>query len=105
MIQQKKVPTIWQTAEIVSTDTDAMNLYNKISPSIPSDIQPRGTRAGDFTGVSYPATDPDCWWTYGQAGKKCDVPKHPNIPADITICNEPATWGYTVSIPAFLSPI
>ena len=75
---------------------------------------PRGTRAGDFAGVNYPASDPDCWvwcrrrqfvrrgflnllfqriqWTYG----KCTTPKIPDIPVDITRCDEPNTWGFTL---------
>ncbi|PWN29100.1 glycoside hydrolase/deacetylase [Jaminaea rosea] len=88
-------PTIWQTATIPSNDTTAQNLFNTIKKSIPSGISPKGTRAGDFTSVHYDSSDPDCWWTFGEAGQKCDVPKHDGLPADITICDEPSTWGLT----------
>lgn len=89
-------PQIWATADIVSNDTEAQNLWKKIEPSVP-DIAPKaGTRAGDFTNVTYDAgTDPDCWWTAGAAGHKCTQPKHSNIPADVMICDEPKTWGLT----------
>ncbi|CAO1631478.1 unnamed protein product [Parajaminaea phylloscopi] len=89
-------PTIWQTANILSNDSTAQNLFNTIKGSIPSDVKVKaGTRAGDFSNVSYTASDPDCWWTYGQAGNKCDKPKHSGIPEDVYLCNEPKTWGYT----------
>ena len=87
-------PTVWGTADILANDTDARNLYNSIEPSIPTDVAVKaGTRAGDFSNVTYSSSDPDCWWTYGQAGSKCSVPKHSGIPTDITICDEPRTWG------------
>lgn len=89
-------PKIWGTADIVSNDTEARTLFNQIKGSIPSDVkQKAGTRAGDFSNVTYSNSDPDCWWTYGQAGAKCDKPKHSGIPEDVYICNEPKTWGYT----------
>ncbi|CAO1617378.1 unnamed protein product [Jaminaea pallidilutea] len=92
----KSFPTIWQTANLFDNDTDATNLFNsKTKPAIPSGINPKGTRAGDFSGVNYPASDPDCWWTYGDAGAKCDTPKHSGIPDDVVQCAEPKTWGYT----------
>ncbi|CAO1637569.1 unnamed protein product [Sympodiomycopsis kandeliae] len=89
-------PKIWATADIVANDTEGMALWKKIEPSVPTDIQPRGTRDGDFNNVQYDAaSDPACWWTIGEAGKKCMTPKHPNIPDDVYICDEPKTWGYT----------
>lgn len=59
--------------------------------SIP-DIEPKGTRAGDFTSVSYTDADPDCWWTWD----KCTEPKVSGLPDDITRCDEPNTWGFTL---------
>ena len=53
-------------------------------------IQPKGTAAGDFTGVNYTAADPDCWWTWRQ----CDTPSDTSIPADIVTVPEPNTWGF-----------
>lgn len=89
-------PTIWKTANILSNDSYAQNLFNKIKSSIPSDVKVKaGSQDGDFSNVSYSNNDPDCWWTYGQNDAKCDKPKHPNIPEDVYICNEPKTWGYT----------
>lgn len=36
-------PTIWEPATIVSTDTDALNMWANISQSIPTNIQPQGS--------------------------------------------------------------
>lgn len=84
-------PTIWQTATIPAADTDAMAIFTAMNSSIPN-ISPKGTRAGDFTGVTYDeSTDDACWWTE----TKCTTPKIPGIPSDITMCAEPKTWGYT----------
>lgn len=46
--------------------------------------------AGNFTGLAYNATDPDCWWTWHQ----CTTPANATgLPADITTVPEPNTWG------------
>jgi len=39
----------------------------------------KGTPTGNFSGVSYPSTDPDCWWSYHQ----CVTPKAQGLPPDI----------------------
>jgi len=65
-------------------------LWNSIEPGVPN-IAPRGTIAGNETGVVYDdATDPDCWWTATQ----CTVPKLAGLPTDISTVPEPNTLGY-----------
>ncbi|GAA5859831.1 hypothetical protein JCM8547_004346 [Rhodosporidiobolus lusitaniae] len=87
-------PTIWATADlsgsgIPQSDKD---LFYSLNSSIPS-ISPRGTRAGDFSGVTYDGdTDPDCWWSWN----KCTTPKIKTLPKDVTRCAEPNTWGFTL---------
>ncbi|KAM0747025.1 family 4 carbohydrate esterase [Meredithblackwellia eburnea MCA 4105] len=67
-------------------------VFASFNASIPN-IAPRGTRAGNFTGVSYNYdTDPDCWWT----ADKCTTPRISGIPDDVTRCEEPNTWGFTL---------
>ncbi|KAK4702579.1 hypothetical protein P7C70_g3647, partial [Phenoliferia sp. Uapishka_3] len=55
-------PTIWETASLSFTGATAYDkaLFAKMNSSIPK-ISPKGTRAGDFSSVSYNSTDPDCW--------------------------------------------
>lgn len=92
---QKQFPTPWDNATILPGDTEAQNTWNSIKNSgiIPSGIKPKGTVNGDFSSFTptYPASDPDCWWTY----QGCDTPKHPNLASDLTQCPEPNTWGLT----------
>jgi hypothetical protein len=71
-----------------------MTLFQSINQTVnakfPNDV-PHGTFDGDFSGVQYNSTDPDCWWTW--AG--CDTPAaSTGLPADITTVPEPLTWGY-----------
>jgi len=71
-----------------------MNLFSTINATLstkfPKDL-PKGTgNAGNFTGVAYNYTDPDCWWTWGH----CDTPANSTgLVADITTVPEPLTWG------------
>jgi hypothetical protein len=67
-----------------------MNAYNAIvnAPGFPN-LAPKGTPQGDFTGVQYDNSDPDCWWTWS----KCVKPKAQGLPADVSTCPEPETWG------------
>jgi len=84
-------PTIWQPATIVAGDTAAQNMWNNISGSIPTNIQPKGTMDGNITGVTYDAAnDPDCWWTVHQ----CTTPKLAGLQPDISSVPEPKTMGY-----------
>ncbi|SGY61867.1 BQ5605_C007g04615 [Microbotryum silenes-dioicae] len=72
--------------------TEDQALFKALSSSIPN-IAPRGTRAGDFTGVTYDiAADPACWWT----DTLCTQPKIAALKADVTRCPEPETWGFTL---------
>ncbi|EDR02485.1 carbohydrate esterase family 4 protein, partial [Laccaria bicolor S238N-H82] len=87
-------PQIWQPASILPNDTNAMNKWAAISPNVPTNIQPKvvsfGTITGNFTNVTYDATDTDCWWTYHQ----CVTPKLAGLPMDISSVPEPKTLGY-----------
>ncbi|KAL7420139.1 chitin deacetylase [Cryptotrichosporon argae] len=87
-------PTIWDTATIVAGDTVATELFATINASVnaalPNDL-PHGTTTGDFTGVTYNSTDPDCWWSWHQ----CTTPAaDTGLPADIVTVPEPMTWGF-----------
>ncbi|SCV69663.1 BQ2448_1057 [Microbotryum intermedium] len=67
-------------------------LFQSMEAGIPN-IAPRGTRAGDFSGVTYDMNnDPDCWWT----DTRCTTPKLAGLEPDITRCPEPNTWGFTL---------
>ncbi|GAA5868575.1 hypothetical protein JCM1840_005494 [Sporobolomyces johnsonii] len=89
---QKVFPTIWQIADLSTAQPDVVALFNSLNGSIP-DIAPRGTPAGNFTGVDYNGVeDPDCWWTW----KQCTTPKIASLQPDITKCDEPNTWGFTL---------
>ncbi|TFK48946.1 carbohydrate esterase family 4 protein [Heliocybe sulcata] len=86
-------PTIWTIANLQTADTDAVALFNTLNSTIPQ-IAPKGTPTGDFSNVTptYPAADPDCWWSYHQ----CTTPKISGIANDVTRCPTPNTWGLTV---------
>lgn len=86
-------PPVWEIANIVPGDTEAISAYNAIisNPNFPHQINPKGTITGNFTGVPYNATDPDCWWSWSH----CTTPKVQGLTADISTCPEPDTWGLT----------
>ncbi|KAJ9475798.1 putative Chitin deacetylase 2 (putative) [Pseudozyma hubeiensis] len=91
-------PPVWQLADILPGDTEAMQLLQTINASnlIPSGIAVHGTQPGSLSGADLVgnyslAQDPDCWWT----DHGCTTPKHPGLLPDITTCNEPYTYGYT----------
>ncbi|KAF8546037.1 hypothetical protein OG21DRAFT_1264723, partial [Imleria badia] len=88
-----KFPPIWTPATIVQGDTNALAKYQSIQsqiPNIPPNGNQPGSLEGDWTGVTYPANDPNCWWTY----TKCTTPKLPGLPPDLTAVPEPDTLGY-----------
>jgi hypothetical protein len=89
-------PPIWQTASILPNDTNAKSKWAAVQPTLPNIptkvrtfhwrhffshtfLHVQGTPMGDFTSVSYPTTDPDCWWTYRQ----CTTPKLQGLSSDI----------------------
>ncbi|KAK4047095.1 hypothetical protein OIV83_005658 [Microbotryomycetes sp. JL201] len=86
-------PQIWEIADLSnpSIDPEVVALFKKINSSIPN-IPPKGTPNGVWNGGYNGGQDPDCWWTY----TGCDKPKDQSLPADLTQCNEPRTWGYTL---------
>ncbi|BGP49163.1 hypothetical protein JCM10450v2_005046 [Rhodotorula kratochvilovae] len=87
-------PEIWKTADLSypAVPAEATALFESIKAGIPN-IAPRGDRAGDFSGVVYDGNaDPDCWWSY----TRCTKPKIKSLPKDVTQCNEPNTWGFTL---------
>ncbi|KAF7972933.1 hypothetical protein HWV62_16598 [Athelia sp. TMB] len=88
--QASKFPPNWETATIPAGDAAGLAKWNSIKDSIPTNISARGTIAGDWTGVNYPSSDPDCWWTFN----KCTTPKLAGIPADTISVPEPNTLGY-----------
>jgi hypothetical protein len=84
---------VWETATIQASDTEAQSIFATINATLnanlPNDL-PHGTTTGNWTGVSYNSTDPDCWWTW----KQCTTPAaSTGLPADITTVPEPETWG------------
>lgn len=88
-------PTIWETATIGASDAEAQAKFQAVNASLNAkfpNIAPRGTgHMGNWTGLNYPATDPDCWWTW----KGCDSPPaDTGLKADITTVPEPMTWGF-----------
>ncbi|KAK0241221.1 carbohydrate esterase family 4 protein [Armillaria nabsnona] len=83
-------PTVWQPASILANDTVAQAKWQSIMGSIPTTILPKGTSTGNFTNVTYSASDPDCWWSYHQ----CVQPKLAGLPADISSVPEPGTLGF-----------
>ena len=86
-------PTLWETASILSSDTEAMALFETINATLnsklPNDL-PKGDSNGSFAGVTYSNTDPDCWWSWHQ----CTTPDSSlGLPNDIVSVPEPETWG------------
>ncbi|KAJ7068518.1 carbohydrate esterase family 4 protein [Mycena amicta] len=82
-------PPIWDPIQaILHNDTTAQSKFLSFNSSIPK-IAPKGT-LGVLSGRSYPASDPDCWWTYDQ----CVNPKISGLKPDIASVPEPLTLGY-----------
>ncbi|KAJ6524169.1 carbohydrate esterase family 4 protein [Mycena capillaripes] len=85
-------PPIWQpVTSVPANDTEGRAKFLAINGSIPT-ISPKGTMAGDFSNFTptYPATDPDCWWSYHQ----CTTPKLSGLSPDVASVPEPRTLGY-----------
>ncbi|KIK67068.1 carbohydrate esterase family 4 protein [Collybiopsis luxurians FD-317 M1] len=79
-------PVNWQTATILSGDTAALDKWNSISASIPTNI----SQQTQPPPADYPSSDPDCWWTYSN----CLTPKLAGLPSDVAAAPEPSTLGY-----------
>src|SRR4051812_11670002 len=72
--------SVFNTAEF---KTLKASLNWTIVPNIP----PKQMDAqGRFISASYPASDPDCWWSWST----CTTPKAPGVKPDISICPEPS---------------
>ncbi|KAM0786973.1 hypothetical protein ACM66B_002391 [Microbotryomycetes sp. NB124-2] len=86
-------PPIWDIADLSNPniDPEVIALFSKINSSIPN-IPPKGSPDGVWNGGYNGGQDPDCWWTY----TGCTTPKDTSLPRDITQCDEPRTWGYTL---------
>ena len=89
------VPWVTAGADLVAGDTEASTLFASINASLNAklpNVQVKGTglHDGDWTGYTYNATDPDCWWTWRQ----CDTPAaSTGLPSDLVTVPEPMTWG------------
>ncbi|KAK9762827.1 hypothetical protein K7432_011052 [Basidiobolus ranarum] len=90
---QTGYPAIWKKADQTTFSTpEFQQVYNSIDWTKVPNIQPKKMDAsGAFISSDYPASDPDCWWTY----QGCVTPKAQNIQPDIASCPEPETWGLT----------
>ncbi|KAJ4473737.1 carbohydrate esterase family 4 protein [Lentinula aciculospora] len=84
--QMNSFPQVWESASILSDDAAAFAKWSSISANIPTNI-PQKTQPPPS---SYSASDPDCWWTYGQ----CTTPKLADLPPDVAAASEPSTLGY-----------
>ncbi|KAI9432262.1 hypothetical protein H4582DRAFT_1997164, partial [Lactarius indigo] len=75
----------------LANDTEGQELWAKISPRIPTNIQPKGQPDGSTTNATYDSVnDPACWWTIRQ----CTMPKLAGLSPDVTSLPEPKTMGY-----------
>ncbi|CAG8586123.1 19734_t:CDS:2 [Dentiscutata erythropus] len=85
-------PNIWSTpsTEVFNT-AEFKQVNSSIKWSMVPNIPPKVMVNGTFVSSTYPATDPDCWWSY----KLCVTPKAPGVNPDYYMCPEPDTWGLT----------
>lgn len=96
--QLSSFPNIWEPASILQGDTNAEAKWDSMKGSVPN-IPPKvrsltfkdhcgsnritlcqGTPLGDFSGLKYPDSDDDCWWTFS----KCVDPKLDGVPDDVS---------------------
>jgi len=74
---------------ILPGDTAGQAKFNAMQANIPN-IAPKGTNGVIATNLSYPATDPDCWWSFSL----CTTPKLAGLNPDIADVPEPRSLGY-----------
>jgi len=86
-------PTIWKQANTTQFNTaEYQALYKSIDwTKVPNIAPTKMDATGAFITTGYPATDPNCWWTWNG----CVTPKAPGVNPDIYTCPEPDTWGLT----------
>ncbi|KAJ3029794.1 hypothetical protein HDV00_009435 [Rhizophlyctis rosea] len=78
-------PPQWSLATTgKSNDAGFRKAYNAIDWSKIPNTAPKGNG-------TYPASDPDCWWTRGG----CTTPKRDGIKPDVTSCIDPNVLGLT----------
>lgn len=79
-------PNIWALPGNEVFSTAEFRLVNSsINWDLVPKIPPRKMVNGAFDFSTYPANDPDCWWSY----KQCVMPKAPGLKPDYSICPEP----------------
>lgn len=85
-------PTLLLDLASSSSSTSFMVMTVAVNPLAMALIDAPGTANGNLSGVSYNATDPDCWWTW----QGCTSPvASTGLAADWTTVPEPSTWGLT----------
>ncbi|KAI5474415.1 chitin deacetylase, carbohydrate esterase family 4 protein [Pseudohyphozyma bogoriensis] len=90
-----RYPTGWITADLNYTgvtDYDKQ-VYADLEKNIP-DIPVRQINANgsSFINTGYNSTDPDCWWSWSM----CTTPKLAGLEPDVSKCDEPMSWGFTL---------
>nr|GAT59278.1 carbohydrate esterase family 4 protein [Mycena chlorophos] len=85
-------PAIWLPVQsLLPNDSEGAAKFAAMSGSIPN-IAPKGVLGvlNETIEDTYPAADPDCWWTVAT----CVTPKAPGVNPDIASVPEPNTLGY-----------
>lgn len=87
-----------QIAQILPGDSEATALYQSILASNSSYLSIPPSAVNPATGSPALGTydwraDPYCWWSFAT----CVSPNVPDLEDDISFCEEPSTWGLTVS--------
>ncbi|KAF8126432.1 hypothetical protein K438DRAFT_1890612 [Mycena galopus ATCC 62051] len=82
-------PPIWSPVASMLPNDPGYAAFAAMNASIPN-IAPKGVLGVPSTTLSYPSTDPDCWWTANQ----CTTPKAAGVNPDIANVPEPNTLGY-----------
>ncbi|GFZ43042.1 Chitin deacetylase [Saitozyma sp. JCM 24511] len=88
-----KYPTIWTTATIQGSDTEAQSLFSQINATIQQKAGSVVIKPASTAGYSYDRSDPDCWWTWQGCTKPADSI---GVAADLIDVPEPHTLGLTI---------